>query len=128
MILVDSSVIFDHTRNRDPRLAGWFKTNPVAVCGVVRAEVPHGARNAGDRANLEALLNRFAQVPIPEATWDTVGDHLAVLRSNGLTVPFPDAVLATVAVVNNIELWTRDAHFPLIQKWLPALQLFQEPP
>ena len=45
-----------------------------------------------------------------------------------MTVPFPDAVVATLAIANNLELWTRDAHFTLIQQWLPALKLFQEPP
>jgi predicted nucleic acid-binding protein len=128
VILVDSSVIFDHTRNRDPRIAGWFKTNPVAVCGIVRAEVLHGARSPGDRANLVAMLNRFAQVPIPDALWDMVGDNLALLRSRGLTVPLPDAVIATVALVYDIEAWARDRHFPEMQKHLPALKLFQEPP
>ena len=37
-------------------------------------------------------------------------------------------VLATVAISNDIELWTRDTHFPMIQKVLPALKLFVEPP
>lgn len=128
MILVDSSVIFDHTRGKDPRLAGWFKTLPVAVCGIVRAEVLHGARNPRDRAKLVALLNRFAQVPMSEPAWDSVGDNLALLRSKGVTVPVPDVILATLAILNDLELWTRDAHFALAQKWLPALKLFQEPP
>ncbi|MFO0807261.1 MAG: hypothetical protein U0746_01420 [Gemmataceae bacterium] len=43
-------------------------------------------------------------------------------------MPFPDAVLATLAIANSIELWTRDKHFALIQTALPALRLFQEPP
>lgn len=128
MILVDSSVIFDHTRNRDPRLAGWFKSLPVAICGIVRAEVLHGARAANDRAILEALLNRFGQLSMPETIWDIVGDNLCTLRTHGITVPMADAILATVAMAHNVELWTRDAHFKLIQQWLPALKLFQEPP
>jgi predicted nucleic acid-binding protein len=45
-----------------------------------------------------------------------------------VVVPFPDVVLATVAIANGIELWTRDKHFALIQGVLPALRLFQEPP
>ena len=38
------------------------------------------------------------------------------------------AILATLAIVNDTELWTRDTHFKLIQKCLPSLKLFQEPP
>jgi predicted nucleic acid-binding protein len=48
MILVDASVIFDHTRGKDLRLAGFFKTLGTAVCGVTRAEVLYGARNPSD--------------------------------------------------------------------------------
>ncbi len=128
MILLDSSVLFDHTRGKDPRLVGWFQSYSIAVCGIVRAEVLHGARNASDRAKLIALLNLFGQLPLPDMIWDNVGDNLAILRTKGVTVPFNDVILATLAIVNNVELWTRDQHFTLIQQRLPALLLFQEPP
>ena len=121
-------MIFDHIRGTDPRLSGFFATLPIGVCGVVRAEVLHGARSPSNRAALLALLNQFAQVPTPEICWDAVGDNLAILRLHGVTLPFLDVVLATVAIVGGHELWTHDAHFTLIQTWLPALALYQEPP
>jgi predicted nucleic acid-binding protein len=128
VILLDSTVIFDYTRGTDARLAGWFKKYPVAICEIVRSEVLHGARSPSDRTKLIALLSVFAHVPLPESIWDAVGDNLAILRSNGVTVPFQDAVLTTLAISIDVELWTRDKHFSLIQKWLPPLKLFQEPP
>lgn len=128
MILIDSCVIFDHLRGKNPRLAVHFKTLPTAVCGVVRAEVLHGARNPADHAKLLALLNRFAQIFTPENIWDLVGDNLAILRAAGTTIPFPDAVLATIAIAGDHELWSRDAHFAQIQRSLPSLRLFVEPP
>jgi predicted nucleic acid-binding protein len=57
-----------------------------------------------------------------------VGDNLAVLRAAGVTVPFTDAALATLALSLDIELWARDKHFPVIRKVLPQLKLFPEPP
>jgi predicted nucleic acid-binding protein len=57
-----------------------------------------------------------------------IGDHLAVLRAGGVTIPFPDAVIASVAITNGMELWARDPHFSLAQRLLPSLNLFQEPP
>ena len=128
MILVDACVIFDHTRGKDPRLAGWFTTFPVAVCGATRAEVLAGARDPADRAKLVGLLSTFRHVPAPESVWDTVGDHLCALRRGGITVPFPDVVLATLAITNDIELWTRDGHFALVRQVLTNLKLFAEPP
>jgi predicted nucleic acid-binding protein len=44
-----------------------------------------------------------------------------------VTVPFPDALIATLAIAENLELWTRDLHFTQIQRVLPSLRLFQEP-
>jgi predicted nucleic acid-binding protein len=112
----------------DPKLVGLLQTQVGAVCGITRAEVLHGVRTPAERHNALTLLNTLVQLPIPDALWDAVGDNLAALRAAGVTVPFPDVVLATLAIANNIELWTRDKHFAFIQGVLPALRLFQEPP
>ena len=128
MILVDTSVVVDHLRGKDPKLAVLLPALPVAVCGVVRAEVLCGSRNPADRQKLLTTLAAFQLLPIPDALWDVVGDNLAALRRGGLTIPFPDAIVVSVAMANGIELWARDQHFPLIQRLLPALKLFQEPP
>lgn len=121
-------MIFDHTRGNDPKLAGLFQSLPVGICGIVRAEVLHGTRNPAHRIALVALLNQFAHIPVPDTIWDDVGDNLAILRTHGLTLPFADAILATVAILGGHEIWTRDAHFRLAQQWLPSLRLFVEPP
>ncbi len=129
MILVDTGVLIDYSRNpSDPKLGGLFRTLPLAVCGTVRAEFLHGSRNPRDRVRLLLLLDSFSQLTTPESLWDAIGDNLNVLRTGGVTIPFPDAVIATVAIANDIELWTRDAHFTLVQRVLPTLKLFVEPP
>jgi len=63
-----------------------------------------------------------------EPLWNLAGDNLAMLYTSGTTVPFPDALVATVAIENDLEVWARDPHFPMMQKILPHLKLFQEPP
>jgi len=128
MILVDANVLIGYLKKPDPKVLGLFQTHQAAVCGITRAEVLHGARNAADRQRLLNQLNILAQVTIPHSTWDAVGDALAALRASGLTIPFPDVVLACVAIEYGIELWTRDQHFSLMQPVLPHLMLFQEPP
>jgi predicted nucleic acid-binding protein len=128
MILVDANVIIGYLKKPDPKVLGLFQAHQAAVCGITRAEVLHGARNPADRQRLLNQLNIFAQVAIPEPIWDNVGDALAALRAAGVTVPFPDTVLACVAVAYGMELWSRDQHFSLIQMVLPQLRLFQEPP
>jgi predicted nucleic acid-binding protein len=39
-------------------------------------------------------------------------------------VPLADAILATIAIENKLELWTRDTHFQTIQTVFPELKLF----
>jgi predicted nucleic acid-binding protein len=128
MILTDSSVVIDYLRTRDPKIPAVSQSQGVAVCGVTRAEILHGARGTKDRQRLLTVLNAFGQVPIPDSLWDEVGDNLAALRMAGVTVPFQNVVIATVAIANDIELWTRDNQFTMIRQVVPRLRLFQEPP
>lgn len=128
MILVDSSVIIDFLRGKDAKLRGLIISNPVAVCGLARAEVLCGARDAKHRASLLGQLASFHQLIFPEPLWDALGDNLAALRLSGFTFPFPDVAIATLGIHEGIEVWARDRHFADIQKVLPALKLFQEPP
>jgi len=65
MILVDSSVVIDALRKPDPKLQGLFNTFQPAICGIVLAEVLHGARDAADYGKLVAALGLFPQVPMP---------------------------------------------------------------
>ncbi|HKI33402.1 MAG TPA: PIN domain-containing protein [Gemmataceae bacterium] len=128
MILLDSTVVIDYTRGKDPKLHLLFSSLKLGVCGIVRSEVLTGWRTAADRAKLIAILNGLTQVSTPDSVWDTVGDNLAELRRHGLTVPVPDAVIATLGMNLNIEVWSRDPHFAAMQRILPTLKLFQEPP
>ncbi len=128
MILVDTGVLIDFLRTKDAKLDGFFRALPVAVCGVIRAEILCGARGTADHQRLLVFLHPFRYVAAPESIWDRVGENLATMRASGITVPFPDAVIATLAIENDIEVWARDPHFPIMQKMFPLLKLFQEPP
>ena|ERR1700687_4176452 len=128
MILVDTTVVIDYTRGKDAKLQALLLALPVAVCGVVRAEVLHGSRDPAHRQMLLIALAAFPLLSIPDALWDVTGDNLAALRSNGVTVPLSDAIIATLAIENDLEAWARDPHFPAMQRILPRLRLFHEPP
>jgi predicted nucleic acid-binding protein len=115
MILLDSSVVIDLFRAQDDRILDVILEHDAAICGITRAEVLYGARDANHRVKLIAALDLFQYLALPETIWDQVGDNLAALRTSGVTVPLADAIVATVAMMNNVELWCRDQHFPLIR-------------
>src|SRR5438309_6093955 len=98
MILVDSNVLIEFLRTKDAKLDRLFRSSPVAICGVMRAEILCGARNPRDRQRLETFLSRFQQLAIPEVLWDKVGDNLAALQAKVITIPFPDVVIATLGI------------------------------
>jgi len=57
--------------------------------------------------------------------WDELSINLFNLKTKGVTVPFQDAMIATIAISNNLTLWTRDKHFFLMQKVLSKLKIFE---
>jgi predicted nucleic acid-binding protein len=127
MILIDTSVLVDYLRSPTDHARCLFEENEAAICGVTRAEVLAGARNPADLDRIAISLDVLGQVAIAEGLWDVLGKNLSLLRTAGATVPFADAVIATLAIENDLELWTRDMHFLRLQGILTGLRLFQEP-
>lgn len=128
MILTDTSVVIDWLRSPSTGLYGIISTHAATICGVTIAEVFTGARTVAELGHYRIALTAFGNVPVPLDIWERVGRNLFACRRMGITVPLADAIIATVAVDNNFELWTYDSHFALMQMALPALQLFVEPP
>lgn len=61
---------------------------------------------------------------IDENEWDSFGRFLYKLRTNGLTVPYPDALIAYTAITYDASVLTKDKHFKLIQVIDPRLKLY----
>lgn len=127
MPLVDSTVVIVYLRTLDAKLLALFRSHPVKITGLVRAELLAGARDAAEAVATTAAADSFAQLDFPHSLWDSVGHNRARLRPKGLTLPFNDVVLATLAMHYDLEVWSRDRHFVMLQSVFPTLRLFQEP-
>lgn len=126
MILADSNIMIDYFRSRTSELAKKIDSLSVAICGTVRAEILHGAR---DNAEIDGMLSAFAtfdNLPNDDYDWDGVGFMLQTLREHGYRVPLPDAVIAFTAIKYDIPLWTNDRHFKTLQAFYPELKLYEE--
>ncbi|HSZ56562.1 MAG TPA: PIN domain-containing protein [Tepidisphaeraceae bacterium] len=128
MILLDTSVLVRYLRTADPKILAVLSAPGVAVSVVTRAEILHGAKNEPDFRRLDKMLDGFSQVGAAPEAWTDLARNLYELRLNGVMVPFPDALIATLAIRESMELWTLDNHFQLIQGVLPSLKLFRPPP
>jgi predicted nucleic acid-binding protein len=127
MILVDTSILVAYLRSPTKYVSQMMQQYDAAVCGVIRAELLHGARNVPEIGRLIQALDQFRQIPTPETLWDELGRNLCLLRMRGIQVPLSDALIATTAIQNGVELWADDHHYLQIQTVLPQLRLFQLP-
>lgn len=127
MVLVDSSVwieAFRRSGRLDVKLAleNLLDAYEAQWCSPVRLEVLGGARIA-DRARLG---RHFSVIPYRSCTEDDWDRSVALawkLRDNGLTVPWFDVVVATLALHDNVRLYALDAHFARISD-LTGLRLY----
>ncbi|HEY2587205.1 MAG TPA: PIN domain-containing protein [Tepidisphaeraceae bacterium] len=127
MILLDTSVLVRYLRTHDAKIKAVFDSQRIAVSVVTRAEILHGARDDQDFRRLTAALDGFVQVTVDDVAWADLAVNLYKLRLRGTPVPFPDALIATVAIQRGLELWTFDSDFTLMQAALPALRLYPFP-
>ena len=126
MILVDTSVIITFWRSPTEKLRLLFEKHHIVISGITRSELLHGAKNNIDFVCIEEALNSLEELDIDKKIWHQLGKILFRLRCKGIKVPFQDALIATLAIANNCQLWTYDNHYKLISKVISELELFNE--
>ena len=125
MVLADTNIFIDFWNSPTDELIKCFEKEDIVICGVVRAELLHGAISDSDFKNITKLLNAFVEKSCDVEDWQLLGSNLYKLRRKGLTVPFSDAIIATLAIKYDIPVWTGDKHFVLIKNVLTDLRLFK---
>ncbi len=104
MILVDTNVILDFWRKPTSGAENIFLTEEVVICGVVKAELIHGAKSNNDIANILEALSAFECIPISDSVWNELGPLLYQLRTNGITVPFQDALISALSIQEDLSI------------------------
>ncbi len=123
MILADTSVIIDFWKNPTEEKKAVFLQDQVAICGIITAELMHGAQNEADLRRITEALADFAYLPLDEELWIEVGRILYRLKRNGVSAPFQDVVLTSLCPKYGCRLWTLDKHFESIRAVEKELQL-----
>lgn len=115
MVVVDSSVWIEGLRRKGRLevklgLEGLLEAYEAKLCDPVRLEVLGGAR-ARDRT---PLRNAFSVLPFRSCSpedWQ-YALHLAwQIRDEGLTVPWMDVLIASIALRDGDRIYSIDAHF-----------------
>lgn len=124
MILLDTNIIIDYWKNVSNVITKAVDENEIAICGLIYTELLHGAKNKDDSKRIIDSLSSFKYFEFKEYYWEKLADILKVLKTNGIVVPFQDAILTCIAIENNIPLYTNDKHFKLIKSVINDLILF----
>ena len=122
-ILADSNIFVDFWRNPSQEMIDRFRRDQIVICGVVRSELLHGAVSEKNLGKIREALKLFDSFEMSKNDWDTLGEQLYTLRIHGLTVPLADAIIACLAIKNDVPVWTRDNHFNKMQEILRELKV-----
>ena len=123
MILFDTNVLIDFWKNPKELLKLDITPDKFSICGPVRTELLHGAKD-NEVNDILALFKGFNNIVMDDYDWEGAGFILQTMRSNGFQIPFADAVIAFIAMKYDIPLWTQDTHFLLIKGCYPELKLY----
>lgn len=114
-LLVDTCGWIDFLRGRPGPMADRVEQaitdDSARLCSVSIAELLQGVRGARERQQLELLFANVECLPVQEQDWFAAGVMAQALRTQGVTVPLTDALIAAVARRHRIPLLTTDEHF-----------------
>lgn len=123
-VLVDTNIMIDYMKRPSEAMIKFFQSNDILLCGVVISELMHGAVSDKQLLSLQNDLSLYECLNINSSDWYLLGQFLYRLRKKGLTVPYPDVIIACIAINNEVPLWTNDAHFNSIQTVEKNLKLY----
>lgn len=123
MILFDTNVVIDMINNKNDEHWNLLKQDNIVLCEIVIAELYRGIRNKTEEKAVELFVNSMDCLELNESDWKQIGCFILKLKSEGITVPFQDAVIAYLAIKFNCILCSNDKHFALINTVEKRLKL-----
>ncbi|RPJ35316.1 MAG: PIN domain-containing protein [Verrucomicrobiaceae bacterium] len=115
LVIVDTSAwIETHRRDGSPavKLAvrGLLDEFEAALCGPVEMEYLGGVRPE-ERERLQAWCNVLPYVRNDQKLWRKAAANFALLKKKGITAPWNDVLIATIALENGCRVYAVDKHF-----------------
>ena len=122
-ILVDTNILIDYLKNPTDNATKIFEQNEIATCGVIVTELLRGSKSPKESEKLKTALECFEYLDFEKSDWIEIAELFIKLKKSGVTVPFQDGIISYLAIKHNCKVWTKDAHFKVIQSVIPILEL-----
>lgn len=127
MVIVDTSVWIEASRRKGDLaykvgLENLLDAYEAAWCSPVKLEFMGGARKE-DRKKLEFWFECIPFRPVEERHWELAKLNAWTLRDHGLTLPWNDILIASIAIDSDMRAYAKDKHFETMATVL-GLQLY----
>jgi predicted nucleic acid-binding protein len=119
LYLVDTSAWIFALRPRPieaikERLTSLLETDQVATTGIIVLELMGGVQEEREGHRLKQRLGGVHYFATPEPTWERAAWLAWRLRRRGVTIPFTDALIASIAIEQNAVVLHADSDFDRI--------------
>ena len=125
MILLDTNILIDYWRKPEELLKLNISKDKHSICGVVKSELLHGAKDDEEADRMLGFFQSFNLVTVDEYDWEFSGLMLQNFPQEGYSIPVTDALIAYLGIKYDIPVWTKDHNFKLIQAVYPELKLYE---
>ena len=130
ILLADTNVVIDFLKavrenDKNSPYIAIFKSQEIVLCGAVRAELLHGAYSDKNQKELQQFVSCYPSADLIGADWNVMGSQLYAYRKQGMTVPFTDATIASIALKYGMGVWTNDKHFDMMKSVIPELAVYR---
>ena len=127
MVVADTSVWITYFAGADPpvraALRGLIRSGQAALVGVVLAELLQGCRTPDEAETILSNLSGLRFLETTFMSWKRTGELGSSLLRKGITLPFSDLIIASVALEHACEIFTLDSHF----RQIPGVKLYRPP-
>lgn len=114
-VLVDTSIWVDFFRNKtlptSTQLIRLLDEDRVFITGIILTELLRGARNDQELKSIQELLHPVHEVSTTGKTWEIAGILAYKLAKKGVTIFTVDAIIAAIAIKEELMLFSTDKHF-----------------
>lgn len=114
-ILVDTCAWIDFLRSREGKVGDQVEAalanDRACLCSVNITELLQGAKGQKEKQQLAFLFENVECLEVLAEDWRVAGHVLQTLKTQGITLPLTDALIATVAKRHQIAVLTMDKHF-----------------
>jgi len=88
--------------------------NAVCTCGVVMFELLQGIKSEGEKNKILSILATLPYFEMTQKLWRSAAEVSLSLKMHGVSLPLSDIFIATIAVENDLSIYTLDNHFTQI--------------